>query len=86
MMAIVAGTIICCRKIAADNIFNLIKAHKVTHFGGAPIVLSLLVNAPEEVRFTPDWPVQVMTAGAPPPAAILEKVEAMGLTVTQVMG
>ena len=35
MMAIVAGTIICCRKIVADNIFNLIKAHKVTHFGGA---------------------------------------------------
>jgi fatty-acyl-CoA synthase len=86
MMAIVAGTIICCRKIVADNIFNLIKAHKVTHFGGAPIVLSLLVNAPEDVRFTPDWPVQVMTAGAPPPAAILEKVEAMGLTVTQVYG
>lgn len=86
MMAIVAGTIICCRRIAADNIFSLIKTHKVTHFGGAPIVLSLLVNAPDEIKFLPDWPVQVMTAGAPPPAAILEKVEAMGLTVTQVYG
>ena len=86
MMAIVAGTIICCRKIAADTIFGLIQEHKVTHFGGAPIVLSMLVNAEAEIKFLPSWDVQVMTAGAPPPAAILEKVEALGFTVTQVYG
>ncbi len=86
MMAIVGGTIVCCRKVAADVIFGLIKEHKVTHFGGAPIVLSMLVNAEDDIKFSPDWNVQVMTAGAPPPAAILEKVEALGFTVTQVYG
>ena len=86
MMAIVAGTIICCRKVAADAIFSLIREHKVTHFGGAPIVLSMLVNAEDNIKFSPDWNVQVMTAGAPPPAAILEKVETLGFTVTQVYG
>ena len=86
MMAIVAGTIICCRKVAADVIFSLIREHKVTHFGGAPIVLSMLVNAEDDIKFSPDWNVQVMTAGAPPPAAILEKVETLGFTVTQVYG
>ena len=40
MMAIVAGTTICCRKIIAEDIYPLISQHKVTHFGGAPIVLS----------------------------------------------
>ena len=86
MMAILAGTVICCRKIAADVIFKLISEHKITHFGGAPIVLSLLVNASDEEKIIPDGPVQVMTAGAPPPAAILEKTEQLGFTVTQVYG
>lgn len=75
MMAILAGTTVCCRKIAAEEIYPLLANHKVTHFGGAPIVLSMLVNAPEEVIKTPEHTVNIMTAGAPPPAAILERIE-----------
>jgi len=86
MMAILAGTVVCCRKIAAEVIYPLLHKHKITHFGGAPIILSLLVNAPDEVIQKPDWPVQAMTAGAPPPAAILEKIEALGFNITQVYG
>ena len=86
MMAIVAGTTICCRKIIAEDIYPLITEHKVTHFGGAPIVLSMLVNAPDDVIKTPDHTVNIMTAGAPPPAAILERIERLGFNVTQVYG
>ncbi len=86
MMAIVAGTTICCRKIAAEDIYPLIAEHKVTHFGGAPIVLSMLVNAPDDVIKTPEHTVNIMTAGAPPPAAILERIERLGFNVTQVYG
>ncbi len=86
MMAAVAGTVVCCRQISAGNIFNLIAEHRVTHFGGAPVVLSLLVNAPEEERCVIDWPVKAMTAGAPPPSAVLEKTRALGFDVMQVYG
>ena len=86
MMALVAGTVICTRIVAADHIFQLLHEHKITHFGGAPIVLGMMVNAPDEVQKRPDWPVKVMTAGAPPPPAILEKIEALGFEVMQVYG
>ena len=59
----------------------------MTHFGGAPIVLGMLVNADETLRpDLSDRTVKVMTAGAPPPASILEKLSAMGFEVMQVYG
>lgn len=86
MMAVLAGTTVCCRKIAAEEIYPLLATHKVTHFGGAPIVLSMLVNAPDEVIQKPQHTVNIMTAGAPPPAAVLERIERLGFNVTQVYG
>jgi fatty-acyl-CoA synthase len=85
-MAAVAGTVVCCRRITARNIFDSIAEHRVTHFGGAPVVLGLLVNAPEEERRAIDWPVKAMTAGALPPSAVLEKMRALGFDVMQVYG
>src|SRR5210317_2371122 len=73
-MTMMAGTIVLIREISAATIFGAIGTHKVTHFGGAPIVLSLLVNAPEELRPKLDYRVKAFTAGAPPPAAILQKM------------
>ncbi len=86
MMGLIAGKVICTRQLTAEIIFSLIETYKVTHFGGAPIILGMLVNAQKEIQFKPSWPVQVMTAGAPPPAAILQKIEALGFTVMQVYG
>ena len=86
MMAVLAGATVCCRKIAAEEIYPLLATHNVTHFGGAPIVLSMLVNAPDEVIQKPQHTVNIMTAGAPPPAAVLERIERLGFTVTQVYG
>jgi fatty-acyl-CoA synthase len=81
-MTALAATVVCCRQVTAKAITDAVKHHGVTHFGGAPIVLGMLVEAGEKVPHT----VQAMTAGAPPPAAILEKVEALGFNVMQVYG
>ncbi|MGL5011712.1 MAG: AMP-binding protein, partial [Paracoccaceae bacterium] len=85
-MTALAATVVCCRQVSATAIFDAISRHKVTHFGGAPIVLGMLVEAAAQQK--PDLPhtVHAMTAGAPPPAAILEKVEALGFNVMQVYG
>ncbi len=85
-MAACAGTIICNRTVSARVIFDAIVDHNVTHFGGAPVVLGMLVNAPEDERREITHPVKVMTAGAPPPAAIIEKCSALGMEVLQVYG
>jgi fatty-acyl-CoA synthase len=85
-LAVVAGTAICLRYVSAKAIFDAIAQHRVTHFGGAPIVLSLLINATAQERRLFEWPIRVMTAGAPPPAAILEKAQALGFDVMQVYG
>ena len=85
-MTMMAGTIVLIREISAESIFGAIGTHQVTHFGGAPIVLSLLVNAPEEMRPKLDYRVKAFTAGAPPPAAILQKMAEMDFEVMQVYG
>lgn len=80
-----AGLCVCLRAVRAEPIFQLIRDEKVTHFCGAPIVLNMLVHAPDELKdFSHE--VKVMTAGAPPPAAVIARMEAMGVEVTQVYG
>ncbi|MEM9717067.1 MAG: AMP-binding protein [Pseudomonadota bacterium] len=81
-----AAKIVCTRAITPEDIYDAIDQHGVTHFGGAPIVLGLIVNADDTVRKPFDHQIEVMTAGAPPPAAILEGVEKLGFNVTQVYG
>jgi fatty-acyl-CoA synthase len=80
------GTVICCRDITAKAVFDAIADEGATHFGGAPIVLNTLVNAPESDRRDFDHVVEVFTAGAPPAPATLAKIEPMGFNVTQVYG
>ena len=86
MMPMVGGRLICCRDITAAAIFNALADEGVTHFGGAPIVLNMLVNAPESDRRRFDQTVEVFTAGAPPAPATLAKIEDMGFNVTHVYG
>jgi fatty-acyl-CoA synthase len=86
MMPLIGGTLVCCRDITAANIYNAIADEGVTHFGGAPIVLNMLVNAPETERRPFDHLVEVFTAGAPPAPATLAKIERLGFNVTQVYG
>ena len=86
MMPMVGGTVVCCRDITAANIYKAIADKGVTHFGAAPIVLNMIVNAKDEERREFDHAVNVFTAGAPPPAATLRAIEPLGFDVTQVYG
>ncbi|WP_430437822.1 acyl-CoA synthetase [Oceanibaculum nanhaiense] len=81
-----AGTHVCLRRVEAKAIYDAFADHGVTHLCGAPIVMGLLVNAkPEDRR---DFPqnVEMMTAAAPPPATIIQGMEALGIKVTHVYG
>ncbi|MFD0914916.1 AMP-binding protein [Pseudahrensia aquimaris] len=80
------GMSVLVRNITAKNLFAAIEEHKVTHFGGAPIVLSMLINASAEERRPFDWPINVYTAAAPPPPSVLHAIEAMGFRLTHVYG
>jgi fatty-acyl-CoA synthase len=85
-LAAMAGTSVCLRRVESKAIFDSIREHGVTHFCGAPIVLNLLINAPESERAGFDRKVEVMTAASAPPAAVLEKIERMGFHITHVYG
>jgi len=85
-MAANGGTNVCLRKVDAELIFKLIAEHKVDYFCGAPIVLSMLINTPNEKKTKIDHRVEVMVAGAAPPAAIIEGMRNIGINVTHVYG
>jgi fatty-acyl-CoA synthase len=85
-LAACAGVSVCLRHVRADDIYNAIRDDKVNHFCGAPIVLNMLNNAPDELKAGIDHEVKVMTAGAPPPASVIQGMEEMGFTVTHVYG
>ncbi len=86
MLPIFGGTWVACRDISAKAIFDAIADEGVNRFGGAPIVLNLLVNARDEDRRAFDHTVRVLTAGAPPAPAILEGMSKMGFVVMQAYG
>jgi fatty-acyl-CoA synthase len=85
-VAAATGTNVCLRHVRADAIFEAIRTEKVDHFCGAPIVLNALLHAPDNVRSDLDGAVKVMTAGAAPPAAVIEGMERIGFRVTHVYG
>ena len=81
-----AGTNIFIRHLKPEVLLKLIKQEQVTHFGGAPIVLNMLNNADEKDKTGITHQVKVMTAGAAPPAAVIEAMEKLGFDVTHVYG
>jgi len=82
----VAGTHVCLRRVDPELIFPMIKEHKVTHMCGAPIVLNMLVHAPENVKLKFDQTIEVATGGAAPPSAVIAAMERMGFKVTHLYG
>ena len=85
-MAANAGTNVCLRKVDAKLIFDLIREHKVTHYCGAPIVHSTLLNADPRLRAGISHKVHAMVAAAAPPAVMIEGMERMGWDLTHVYG
>jgi fatty-acyl-CoA synthase len=85
-MAALAGTIVCLRSFDPETVFSLLDEHRVTHFGGAPIMLNMLANASKEIKKSFKREIKVMTAGAPPPAKVLESMMSLGFNVMHVYG
>ncbi|MDE0753531.1 MAG: acyl-CoA synthetase [Woeseiaceae bacterium] len=85
-IAALNGTNICLRAVRADHIFDKIKEHNVSHLCGAPIVLNLMANADDELTRGINGPINVMTAGSAPPAAVLEAMAKLDFNVTHTYG
>jgi len=85
-MAANAGVNVCLRKADPVQIFRLVKEHGVTHYCGAPIVHSGLINADPALRAGISHKVSAMVAGAAPPAAMIEGMEKIGFDLTHVYG
>ncbi|MCZ2134099.1 MAG: acyl-CoA synthetase [Burkholderiales bacterium] len=81
-----AGVNVCLRRVEAGAIIEAIRNHGVTHYCGAPIVHSLLVNAPDDMKAGLARGIKCMVAGAAPPAAMIEGMERLGFDLTHVYG
>ncbi|GKV47993.1 hypothetical protein SLEP1_g54837 [Rubroshorea leprosula] len=85
-MAAQGGTNICLRNVTAKGIFSNIAQHKVTHMGGAPTVLNMMLNAPASDQKPLPRKVLMTTGGSAPPPNVLFKMEELGFSVTQLYG
>ncbi len=81
-----AGTHVCLREVEPARIFASISNHGVTHMCAAPIILNMLIHAPEEVKERFGHRVDVATGGAAPPSPVIEAMEKMGFRVTHLYG
>ena len=81
-----AGTHVCLRQVRAKAMYAAIAEHKVTHLCGAPIVMSTLLNAPDDEKLPLPHVVEFFTAAAPPPEAVLAGMKQAGFNVTHLYG
>ncbi len=82
----VGGTHVCLRNVDPALVFPMIRDHGVTHMCGAPIVLNMLVHAPDDAKVAFDQTVEIATGGAAPPSAVIAGMEQMGFRVTHLYG
>lgn len=85
-LAAAGGTNVCLRRVEPKAIFDLVHRHSVGYFSGAPIVMNMIANAPKDVLRPLAQPVTVTTAGAAPPAAVIERMEKLGFRVVHLYG
>jgi fatty-acyl-CoA synthase len=85
-VTLAGGTHVCLRRVDPAPIFTAIAEQGVTHMCGAPVVLSMLIHAPAELRRRFDHVVQIATGGAAPPSTVIAGMEAMGFAVTHLYG
>lgn len=81
------GTHVCLPRLEPQFIFELMERERITMLCAAPTVLISISNAPEELRHRAPKGIRVITAGAPPAAATIERIEnELGWEVTHVYG
>jgi fatty-acyl-CoA synthase len=81
-----AGTHVCLRRVETAAIYDAIAHEGVTHLCGAPVVMNMLLNARKGLKDSLGPPIEMMTAGAAPPAAVIEGMEGLGFHITHVYG
>jgi len=84
-IAALAGTHVCLRAVTAEAIVTAIETHGVTHFCGAPTIMTMLIQSGRKPQIG-NRVVEMMTAAAPPPAAVIEGMERLGVHVSHVYG
>jgi len=85
-LALLGGTHVCLRKVDAPSILQAMREHRIDHYCAAPIVHSLIYNAPAEMRAGIAQQVRGLVAGAAPPAAMIEGMARIGFAITHVYG
>jgi fatty-acyl-CoA synthase len=85
-VTLLAGTHVCLRRVEAAAIYEAIARERVTHLCGAPVVMNMLLNAGAALTRLVDRRIDMMTAGSPPPAAVIEGMERLGFRITHVYG
>src|SRR6476661_7621518 len=85
-ISLVSGTHVCLRSVRAKQMYDAIANHGVTHLSGAPFVMSALLNAADAERRPFDQRVAFNHAAAPPPAAVLAKMNEAGFELTHLYG
>ena len=85
-LSAIIGTHVCLRQVRAEPIWTALADETVTHLCGAPIVMSLMISAPEAQKRALDHTVQFFTAAAPPPEALLAEMKEAGFDVTHLYG
>lgn len=86
VIASVAGTNVCLRRVDTARIFDAIRTCGVTHYCGAPIVHAMMADAPAAERAGIGHRVFGMVAGAPPPPSVFKRIEAIGIDLIHVYG
>ena len=85
-LSAIIGTHVCLRQVRAEAIWAALADEAVTHLCGAPIVMSLIISAPDTVKRDLSRPLQFLTAAAPPPEKLLADMKTAGFDVTHLYG
>ncbi len=85
-ISVLAGTHVCLRRVEAKAIYEAIKTYDVTHMCGAPIVMGMLINYPDDQRPRLDRVIEFYTAAAPPPPSTIAAMEERGFYITHIYG
>src|SRR5216683_4480265 len=80
------GTHVCLRRVEPAAIFASIAEHGVTHLCGAPVVLTMLIHAPDEAKRSFAHKVEIATGGAAPASSVIAGMERLGFRVTHLYG
>ena len=85
-ISLLAGTHVCLRAVRAQPMYEAIAAHGVTHLSGAPFVMACLLSAGSDPKHSFNHRVSFSHAAAPPPGAVLAKMDEAGFDLTHLYG